>query len=191
MNYTQAQIDRANAVSLEDFLRTQGETLIKSGREYRWKEHDSLTVRGNKWFRHSQSKGGYPIDFVIPTDKRLDILNALERIGFFPAYGGVKTMQQIMEKSVPGSGPQFYFVFRENELIGYNFLIGDTKKYKAFPWLAISNMDEQKLTVCEELMKIQIAFFEELGMQKIADHCVRIMEDYRKGIGKRKESDCR
>ena len=48
----------------------------------------------------------------IPTDKRLDILNALERIGFFPAYGGVKTMQQIMEKSVPGSGPQFYFVFR-------------------------------------------------------------------------------
>ena len=46
MNYTQAQIDRANAVSLEDFLRTQGETLIKSGREYRWKEHDSLTIRG-------------------------------------------------------------------------------------------------------------------------------------------------
>lgn len=65
MNYTQAQIDRANAVSLEDFLRTQGEALIKSGREYRWKEHDSLTVRGNKWFRHSQSKGGYPIDFVM------------------------------------------------------------------------------------------------------------------------------
>ena len=65
MNYTQAQIDRANAVSLEDFLRTQGETLIKSGREYRWKEHDSLTVRGNKWFRHSQSKGGYPVDFVM------------------------------------------------------------------------------------------------------------------------------
>ena len=59
MQYTQAQIDLANAVSLEDFLRTQGETLIKSGREYRWKEHDSLTVRGNKWFRHSQSKGGY------------------------------------------------------------------------------------------------------------------------------------
>ena len=37
MHYTQEQIDRANAVSLEDFLRSQGETLIKSGREYRWK----------------------------------------------------------------------------------------------------------------------------------------------------------
>ena len=33
MQYTQAQIDRANAVNLEDFLRSQGETLIKSGRE--------------------------------------------------------------------------------------------------------------------------------------------------------------
>ena len=65
MQYTQEQIDRANAVSLEDFLRSQGEQLIKSGREYRWKAHDSLTVRGNKWFRHSQSKGGYPIDFVM------------------------------------------------------------------------------------------------------------------------------
>ena len=65
MQYTQAQIDRANAVSLEDFIRTQGETLIKSGREYRWKEHDSLTVRGNKWFRHSQSKGkAFPGVFV-------------------------------------------------------------------------------------------------------------------------------
>lgn len=65
MSYTQEQIDRANQVSLEQFLRSQGEELVKSGREYRWKNHDSLTVKGNKWFRHSQSKGGYPIDFVM------------------------------------------------------------------------------------------------------------------------------
>ena len=65
MTYTQAQIDHANAVNLEDFLRAQGETLVRSGKEYRWKAHDSLTVCGNKWFRHSQSKGGYPVDFVM------------------------------------------------------------------------------------------------------------------------------
>ena len=29
------------------------------------KEHDSLTVRGNKWFRHSQSKCGSSIDSVL------------------------------------------------------------------------------------------------------------------------------
>ena len=65
MNYTQAQIDKANAVNLEKFLRAQGETLVRSGKEYRWKAHDSLTVCGNKWFRHSQSKGGLPVDFVM------------------------------------------------------------------------------------------------------------------------------
>ena len=65
MTYTQAQIDRANAANLEDFLRAQGEALVRSGKEYRWKAHDSLTVCGNKWFRHSQSKGGYPVDFVM------------------------------------------------------------------------------------------------------------------------------
>ena len=65
MTYTQAQIDRANAANLEDFLRAQGETLVRSGKEYRWKAHDSLTVCGNKWFRHSQSKGGLPVNFVM------------------------------------------------------------------------------------------------------------------------------
>lgn len=65
MTYTQAQIDCANAANLEDFLRAQGETLVRSGKEYRWKAHDSLTVCGNKWFRHSQSKGGLPVDFVM------------------------------------------------------------------------------------------------------------------------------
>lgn len=65
MAYTQAQIDRANAANLEKFLRAQGETLVRSGKEYRWKAHDSLTVCGSKWFRHSQSRGGFPVDFVM------------------------------------------------------------------------------------------------------------------------------
>ncbi len=65
MSYTQQQIDKANAVSLPEFLISQGEQLEKSGQEYRWKKHDSMTIRENKWFRHSRSKGGYPIDFVM------------------------------------------------------------------------------------------------------------------------------
>lgn len=48
MVYTQEQIDRANQVNLEQFLRSQGEQLIKSGNEYRWKRHDSLTVHQGK-----------------------------------------------------------------------------------------------------------------------------------------------
>ena len=65
MYYTQEQIDRANQADLVSFLQSQGEQLTRAGNEYRWKRHDSLTVRGNKWYRHSQSKGGGPVDFVI------------------------------------------------------------------------------------------------------------------------------
>ena len=65
MYYTQEQIDRANQANLVSFLQGQGEQLTRAGQEYRWKRHDSLTIRGNKWYRHSQSKGGAPIDFVM------------------------------------------------------------------------------------------------------------------------------
>lgn len=65
MFYNQDQIDRANQADLVSFLQGQGEQLTRAGQEYRWKQHDSLTIRGNKWYRHSQSKGGAPIDFVM------------------------------------------------------------------------------------------------------------------------------
>ena len=45
MYYTQEQIDRANQADLVSFLQSQGEQLTRAGNEYRWKRHDSLTVR--------------------------------------------------------------------------------------------------------------------------------------------------
>lgn len=65
MYFSQEQIDRANQADLASFLQSQGEQLERAGNEYRWKRHDSLTVRGNKWYRHSQSKGGGPVDFLM------------------------------------------------------------------------------------------------------------------------------
>ena len=65
MYYTQEQIDRANQADLVSFLQGRGEQLTRAGQEYRWKRHDSLTVRGNKWYRHSQSKGGGPVDCLL------------------------------------------------------------------------------------------------------------------------------
>ena len=47
MYYTQEQIDRANQADLVSFLQSQGEQLTRAGNEYRWKRHDSLTIRGN------------------------------------------------------------------------------------------------------------------------------------------------
>ena len=56
MYYSKEQIDRANAVNLEEFLQRKGEVLTRSGNESRWKAHDSVTIKGNKWFRHSENK---------------------------------------------------------------------------------------------------------------------------------------
>lgn len=62
--YSKEQIKTANQTNIVEYLRYRGEHLEKSGREWRWMRHDSVTVRGNQWFRHSEQKGGYPIDFL-------------------------------------------------------------------------------------------------------------------------------
>ena len=53
MQYTEEQITRANQTNLVSFLNAQGEQLVKSGREYRWKKHDSVTVSGNRSEEHT------------------------------------------------------------------------------------------------------------------------------------------
>ena len=64
VHFTDEEKQRANSVDLVDFLERQGEKLTRSGLEWRWKRHDSVTVRGNEWFRHSRKEGGHAIDFV-------------------------------------------------------------------------------------------------------------------------------
>ena len=65
MRYSDKQFARASAVNLKDFLISQGEEVIKSGQEYRWKKHDSVTIRDNQYFQHSREEGGYPVNFVM------------------------------------------------------------------------------------------------------------------------------
>jgi len=64
VHFTDEEKQRANSVDLVDFLERQGEKLTRSGPEWRWKRHDSVTVRRNEWFRHSRKEGGHAIDFV-------------------------------------------------------------------------------------------------------------------------------
>ena len=89
-------------------------------------------------------------------EQRESALNSLSTIGFFPVYGSIKTMRRIMDKSFWEKMPQFYFVFREKELIGYMFLIGNDKMFREFPWLAIDNLDELPMKIVEPLMDIAI-----------------------------------
>ena len=63
--YTEDQITRANEVNLVRFLSARGERFKKAGRDIVGKKHDSVTICDNKWYRHSQGKGGWPIDFMM------------------------------------------------------------------------------------------------------------------------------
>ena len=104
MQYSQDQIDRANQVNLVDFLKRMGEEVIRSGSEYRWKKHDSVTLRDNTYFRHSTANGGYPVDFVVkfyhvpfPEAVRMLIQEEPEATGepseeqFFPPFKSVSS----------------------------------------------------------------------------------------------------
>lgn len=96
-----------------------------------------------------------------------------------------------MDKSIDEDRPQFYFAFRDGKLIGYMFLIGDAQRFRAFPWIAISNWDELPMNLTEQMMKIAIETYKSAGDIMQAIYHESLLEDYRNGIGHRKESDCR
>ena len=64
ISFTEEQKLRASEVDLVEFLRHQGEKLIRSGPEYRLASNHSVTVRGNGWYDHAVKEGGGPISFV-------------------------------------------------------------------------------------------------------------------------------
>ena len=64
IHFTEEQKLRASEVDLVEFLRSQGEKLIRSGPEYRLASDHSITVRGNGWYDHAAKEGGGPISFV-------------------------------------------------------------------------------------------------------------------------------
>ena len=64
IHFTEEQKLRACEVDLVEFLRHQGEKLIRSGPEYRLASDHSVTVQGNEWYDHATEQGGGPISFV-------------------------------------------------------------------------------------------------------------------------------
>lgn len=70
MRITDEQKERAAFVNLPQFLMAHGFDLKKVGREYVWKNHDSLHIKDNgpgergAWFRFSEDKGGDNIGFL-------------------------------------------------------------------------------------------------------------------------------
>ena len=63
--FTDEQKEKARRTDLAGLLRSQGETLRKSGSEFEWLDgSQKVTIRGNLWFHQYEQVGGDSIDFV-------------------------------------------------------------------------------------------------------------------------------
>ena len=68
--FTEEQKQTANNIELAEFLRSRGEKLERTGREYKLiytdggGKHDSITMSGNRWFDHKAQTGGGAIKFM-------------------------------------------------------------------------------------------------------------------------------
>ena len=138
MQYTEEQIAKANQTDLVSFLNAQGEQLVKSGKEYRWKKHDSVTVSGNRWYRHSQGRGGYPVDFV------MEFYNAT-----FPEAVKMLTGEEGegRQKSCPAPSKDFRLPEKneDNEMIvKYLTESRELEKNLVMEWIARGDIYEEK-----------------------------------------------
>ena len=128
----------------------------------------------------------------IPSEIKDAVLGQLLHIGFCPAYGKQKAMKREMEKSQTGKLPQFLFVFRDEELIGYMFLIAEKEHYcKSFPWWVVDNSDELPLQDAIRLLEYGIRLASEYKCPKLADRLELQLENQKKGIGRRPDNLCR
>lgn len=63
--YTDEQREQAHKTDLVSLLRSQGEHLKRSGREYEWRDGSAkVTVRGNLWYHQYERTGGDTVGFV-------------------------------------------------------------------------------------------------------------------------------
>ena len=68
--FTDEQKQLANSIDLAEYLRVRGEKLERVGIEHKLiyydssGKHDSITIRGSKWFDHKNQTGGGAIKFM-------------------------------------------------------------------------------------------------------------------------------
>ncbi len=65
IHFTDEQKEQARQTDLVSLLKSQGETLKRSGSEMEWRDgSQKVTIRGNLWFHQYDQEGGDAIDFV-------------------------------------------------------------------------------------------------------------------------------
>ena len=65
IHFTEEQKAQARRTDIVSLLKSQGETVKRSGSEYEWKDGSAkITIRGNLWYHQYDRVGGDAIDFV-------------------------------------------------------------------------------------------------------------------------------
>lgn len=65
IHFTDEQKAQARQTDIVSLLKSQGETVKRSGSEYEWKDGAAkVTIRGNLWYHQYDRVGGDAIDFV-------------------------------------------------------------------------------------------------------------------------------
>lgn len=62
--YTKEQIEAADNIDLGAYAENRGYALQREGSQLKLKEHDSLYIKGNRWYWFSRQKGGKAISFL-------------------------------------------------------------------------------------------------------------------------------
>lgn len=63
IHFTEEQKAQVRQTDLVEMLRSQGETLKRSGKEYKWQDgFQKVAVRGNLWFHQYERVRGDAID---------------------------------------------------------------------------------------------------------------------------------
>lgn len=65
IHFTEQQKTQARQTDIAELLRSQGETLKRSGSESEWMDGgQKVTIRGNLWYHQYEQVGGDAVDFV-------------------------------------------------------------------------------------------------------------------------------
>ena len=63
---TQRDIDKANNMDINSYLKTCGILTKRAGSSYEWESPTGkVSIKGNRWYSQYEMVGGYPINFVM------------------------------------------------------------------------------------------------------------------------------
>lgn len=156
--FSDEQIERASKIDIVEMLKRQGEKLKREGSEYRWQRHESTTIRGNRWFRHSEQIGGGPIQFI----QHFYNMDYVEAVRYL--LNGEDGAEFVQTEEKPREKPVFIQPkLSENMHRSFAYLI---KTRGIAPDVVQYFVNEKKIVETEEFHNVAFCGYDENGIMK-------------------------